>query len=131
MKLFYIFVFSLSLTGIASAKSVDIISCTLSETNNSTNAKYVRADLNNLSKDGLYTSDGIDIGDENYSFDLSITKEANKPILIDVIFYENIHVQDEVGSYSWELQKKGLSVIQEPLTDENNNIIMNFVCDYE
>ena len=91
----------------------------------------MEVDLNNLSDEGLYSGEGIDLGVENYSFDLSLTKESNGSILVDVIFYENNHVQDEVGSYSWELQHKGLSVIKEPLQDESGATIMSFVCDYK
>ncbi len=115
----------------AVVQAQDKIICTLSESANPLNVAIGEADLNNLSEEGLYSIDGIDVGDDNYSFDMSITKEANGAILVDVIFYENIHVQDEVASYSWKLQQKGLSVIQEPLQDNSNATIMNFVCDYK
>lgn len=128
LKLFILL--ALSLSAVAHGNEKDAISCTLKGTDGSQNATSVTADLNNLQNDGLYSSDGIDVGDDNYSFDLSITKELNGSILVDVIFYENKHVLDEVASYSWELQQKGLGVIQEPLTDDDE-IVMNFVCDYQ
>ncbi len=109
----------------------DTITCTLSEAGNPKNSIAVTADLNNLNEDGLYSSDdGLDLKADNYSFDLSITKQANGTILINTFFYENNHVQDEVGSYSWEIHQKGLSVINEPLT-EDNVTLMNFICDYK
>jgi hypothetical protein len=130
MKLISTFVLVLSLSAVAYGKEIDTITCSLKDASNSTNAISITADLNNLQDDGLYSSDGIDIGDDNYSFDLSITKELNGSVVVDAIFYENKHVQDEVASYGWELLQKGMGVIQEPLTDDDKTV-MNFVCDYK
>lgn len=119
-----------SLSAVAYGKEMETITCSLKDAGNSTNAISITADLNNLQNDGLYSSDGIDMGDDNYSFDLSITKELNGYIVVNAIFYENKHVQDEVASYGWELQKKGMGVIQELLTDDDKTV-MSFVCDYK
>ena len=123
------FVLFFFLSAAAYANALDTITCTLKDADNTTNTTFITADLNNLQNDGLYSSDGIDIGDDNYSFDLSITKELNGAIVVNAIFYENKHVQDEVASYGWVLQQKGMSVIQEPLSDDTKTV-MNFVCDY-
>ncbi len=112
------------------AQGQEKLTCTLSESVNPKNAIVVEADLKNLAADGLYSSDGLNVKVENYSFDLSITKQADGSILVDVIFYENNHVQDEVVSYGWELKEKGLSVVNEPLIDDSDATVMNFVCDY-
>jgi hypothetical protein len=112
------------------AQAQDTIVCSLTDSNNRSNLTTVIADLNHLEDEGLYSSDGIDIGDDNYSFDLSITNEGRGSILVDVIFYENNNVQDEVASSSWEIKQKGLLVIQEHLNDDSDKTIMNFHCDY-
>jgi hypothetical protein len=111
------------------AKAQSEITCTLSQAGKSENSIQVKANPNRLTNDGLYSSKGLDVGADNYSFDLTLTKVARGVVLVDVIFYENNHVEDEVASYSWELKQKGRSVIQEPLTDSGATV-MNFVCDY-
>ena len=59
------------------------------------------ATLSILETEALADSNGIDIHDENYSF--SAYFNAEDAPYIDVVFYENTHVYDEVGSVSCEL----------------------------
>jgi hypothetical protein len=61
--------------------------------------------------------EGLDVGGMNYSFDLIIDKFEDS-ILINAIFYENMKVQDEIVSYSWEFDD-GEDIHFEELIEDN------------
>ncbi len=88
-----------------------------------------------FSEDSARPEDGLDIGRDNYIFDLVASWNEQNPKLlnIDVIFYENNHVQDEVASYSWTVdlatQEARKPLVEQPLSD-NGKFVMNFVCYY-
>jgi hypothetical protein len=88
-----------------------------------------------FSEDWVRPAQGLDIGRDNYNFDLLASWNEQNPKLLnlDVTFYENNHVQDEVASYSWTVDlstpTNGKPILTEPLSEEGK-VLMNFVCYY-
>lgn len=68
-------------------------------------------------------SKGLDFGDENYNFSLSSGDGES----LDVTFYENNYVQDEVGSFNCEFDFSGKTFCQDKITNENGKV-GNFSC---
>lgn len=117
----------------ASVANADSLVCSLKETANPKNLSSVEVDLSQLQEDFYIDDNGIDVGPEHYNFNMQVARDGQK-LEIGVIFYENNRVQDEVANGSWTIDliatKPGHPVLQEDLTDDSNNKLLDFVCEY-
>jgi uncharacterized protein len=71
----------------------------------------VEVDLDHL-EEGFGASDSLEAFEGSYSFDVTVEEG-----FVNVIFYENAHVQDEVGSFGCDLPKleRGTTFCDEPI----------------
>lgn len=72
------------------------------------------------------TDGGLDVGSNNYSFDMYLSEGENNASDLNVVFYENNNVQDEVGAMACGVESGAFC--KEPLTDENDRKVANFSC---
>jgi hypothetical protein len=104
-----------------------ILTCTIQ--NPKTKQKgTAKINLNKLENfDGMST--GIDSGNDNYSFNMSVEKIA-KDYQLNIIFQENNNVQDEVGGKDcvYKLSKGTKSFCYETLTADNGWTVAIFYC---
>lgn len=116
----------------ASFAQADTLVCAIKENANPKNYSSVTVDLENIEEGGYNDDKGIAIGENAYSFGLIVEKGEDKhDYSINAVFYENLHVQDEVASMSWDINvyrsKAGVPVINEPL-EEDDKVVFDFVC---
>ncbi len=108
------------------------IICAISSVKDARNYESVKVDLTVKELEEAYSSKGLDLGKDNLSFDVSVTREG-KEITLDVFFYENNHVQDEIGGAQWKFNtakvKKGVPVVTEPLELDEKHLA-DFTCLY-
>jgi hypothetical protein len=80
--------------------------------------------------DEFEPSNGLDVGEANYSFDMRVSSDGVEHT-VEVVFYENKHVEDEVASFTWTVDlKKAKSqkpIISEPLIMKEKKVA-DFVC---
>lgn len=124
--------FALILGVSAQAHAKETIVCAMKDAKNPRNFSSVTVDLTKPLEEYYIDDKGVDIGDENYSFNLQVSRKRNT-VEIGAVFQENKHVQDEVGSQSWtvNLSKavEGKPIVEEPFEDDGVKKI-DFVCYY-
>jgi hypothetical protein len=119
-----LFVSSISFAALAKDPT---ITCSLVDKKNAKNKATVSTSLKN---EDYVSSNSIDIGKrDNYSYDLSLEKEGALTNVY-VTFYENNHVQDEVGSMGCTYDPKTVSEVfcEEPIVGDNGKLIATFSC---
>ncbi|MCX6126283.1 MAG: hypothetical protein NTV34_16240 [Proteobacteria bacterium] len=120
-------VIALISTGLATqVKASENIVCALKSAKNPSKFVSVKFDLEQERGDDEYVSSkGLDVGGDNYSFDMRVTSDGVKHD-VDIMFYENNHVQDEVGSSTWKVDlqkaKSQKPIISEPLTMKGKKV---------
>lgn len=116
-----------SMSSTAFAAETNIV-CTLKSLSDKQSAK-ASLPLSSVDKDGISSDGTIDIGDFNYSFSLDLMS-GDEEIQVNVVFYENNRVTDEVGSFSciYDESVKG-KFCEEPMEDFDGNHVMDFACE--
>lgn len=96
------------------------LTCQLKTKNKSVS---VVTSLSKINPDGV-TSDGVNVGRDNYSFSMTVEKTGTNAFSLMAIVYENNHVQDEVGEFSCDFALKAGSnvVCNEPLEMDGKKI---------
>jgi hypothetical protein len=122
----------LALTVSASAFADRTFTCTYASTKNPKKVVTTQFSLEEAIEDGVQ-SDGIDIGRDNYNYSLNMgqqTKPKNsKKYDVWVVFYENNHVQDEVGAMTCEYDPSSSEPFcVEPMQDDSGETILEFSC---
>lgn len=82
----------------------------------------------------VYSSKGaLNVGQLAFSFDLQVEEVARKSYEVNVVFYENKSVQDEIGSTAFAFKpssvEAGKPVFVEPISFDTEDVA-NFVCYY-
>lgn len=113
----------------STAFAADSITCTLKSIENSKQKTNVELALSSAGAGGVESEGSVDVGDSNYSFSMDIEASGSKYDL-NVVFYENNHVQDEVGAMSCEYDPNATDgeFCQEPMEDDNGEHVMDFSC---
>jgi hypothetical protein len=120
----------LALSVSASAFADPTFTCTYASTKNPKNVVTTQFSLEQAMQDGVQ-SDGIEIGRDNYNFTLNMDKKSarSKKYYVSVVFYENNHVQDEVGAMGCEYNPSSNEPFcVEPMQDESGETILEFSC---
>jgi hypothetical protein len=128
MNKFIAFILLSTLTMSVFAKD-SILTCTIKNPKTKETAS-VNFDLENLSEEVGDYSEGINSGDDNYSFNMSVEKQE-KNYAINVTFQENNNAEDEVGDMSctYTPAKDGEKVFcYEPLKASNGWTVAIFYC---
>lgn len=126
MKTFFIVIsFMIASSAFASTSAVK---CSLSTTAKTPKTVSATLALSQADKEGA-EADGLDIGKDNYSFYMALSKLKNG-YSVDVTFYENNNVQDEVGGMTCEFSAHDSQIVicAEPITNDKNKIIAQFSC---
>ena len=77
----------------------------------------VEVDFDHLDESGFGSSDSLSAFEGVYSFDVTVEDRS-----VNVTFYENAHVQDEVGSFLCDIPKleRGTTFCNEPIEVDKN-----------
>lgn len=131
MKITYVFSLIILLT--TSSASAAKMVCVLKESASPQNYSAVKVDLSQSSEDYYNDDNGINIGNESYSFGLQVESKG-KIVTVNAVFMENNHVQDEVSSGAWNFDiskaKFGVPVLQEDMNKDDGEKLMDFLCYY-
>jgi hypothetical protein len=105
-----------------------ILTCTIQNVKTKQKAS-VKLNLNKIAEYSGEYSKGIDSGKDNYSFGLEVTK-SGKDYDLNIVFQENNHVEDEVGSIACTYNAKigTRSFCYEPLKTSSDWTVAQFWC---
>ncbi len=83
------------------------------------------AGLSGIESDG----NGLDIGRDNYNFSMGLEGKAGEYI-VDIYFYENNNVIDEVGGLRCKFKYKTTDFVicRETIESETGKLLANFEC---
>lgn len=105
--------------------------CTLSEYGNPKNASTVNVDLARPFEEIYLDQAGVNLGDENYSFDFQLDRNGTH-LSISAIFSENNHVEDQVAEGTWTVDLSAAPtqtpVIHDDLTNTSGRTVLSFDC---
>ena len=88
-------------TGQAQAR--ETLVCAIKETANPRNYSSVVVDLTQPLEEVYVDQNGINVGEDHFSFTLEVTRPSEQKLELNVIFQENLHVQDEIGNALLEI----------------------------
>ena len=113
----------LALFAISASAFSNTISCKLEDANNSSNYEVTTQSVDQLLNGEIIEAydNGIDIGENNYSYIGELYDNEDGTYDLNLTFQENNNLQDEVGQMAWgikeaDLKKPGVLLV-EPITD--------------
>ncbi|OFZ45998.1 MAG: hypothetical protein A2381_00370 [Bdellovibrionales bacterium RIFOXYB1_FULL_37_110] len=121
----------ITLTSTAFAGGGTIIKCTMESMQSPKITTSASLNLSKINGDDVATSENeIQVGEDKYSFDFYVSQEDTTKT-INVIFYENVNVQDQVGEIScvYEPQNITSKFCEDNLFDDNGTHILSFSCE--
>jgi hypothetical protein len=116
----------------SSAFAADTFTCTYASTLDPENVVITQFSLEDAIEEGVQ-SESINIGRDNYNYTLGMAKKMkpkkSKKYDVNVVFYENNHVLDEVASMRCEYDPSSTEAFcVEPMIDKSGETILEFSC---